>query len=60
MSAFIESMLSAITTGGSVRNKPVLQQDLIDNAKNGYPDKSFRFVFGKRTLIQNTMVDLWE
>lgn len=53
-------MLSAITTGGSVRNKPVLQQDLIDNAKNGYPDKSFRFVFGKRTLIQNTMVDLWE
>lgn len=60
MSTFIESIFSSITNGGSVRNKPLLQQDLIDNLKNWYDDKSFRFVFGKRTGINNTRVDLWE
>lgn len=40
--------------------KPILQQDLIDNFKNWYSDKSFRFVFWKRTSVDNTTVDLWE
>lgn len=32
----------------------------IDSGKDWYFDKSFRFVFWKRTLVENTMVDLWE
>lgn len=42
-----------------VGNKPLLQQDLIDNAKNGYPDKSFGFVFGRATTVNDTVKDLW-
>lgn len=41
-------------------NKPVLQQDLINNAKFGYSDKFFDFAVGKRTGVNNTRADLWE
>lgn len=44
----------------STSNKSVLQQDLISNVKNGYSDKTYWFSFGRRVLIQNTVVDLWE
>jgi hypothetical protein len=39
---------------------PLFQPILIGNARNFYPDKARGFVFGKRTGIDNTSVDLWE
>lgn len=44
----------------SNRFKPILQQDLISNAKNWYSDKMPWFVFGKNTNVDNAVVDLWE
>ncbi len=46
--------------GEIVHPAPLLQQALIGNHQNFYPTKSRGFVFGKRTLIGNTYVDLWE
>jgi hypothetical protein len=46
---------------GDIANPvPILQQQLIGSAKNFYPDKVRGFVFGKRSLIGNVVVDLWE
>lgn len=39
---------------------PPLQQDLIGNARNYYPDKTRGFVFGRAPAVQNARVDLWE
>lgn len=39
---------------------PVLQQDLIGNARGYYPDKVRGFVFGRAPIVNNTRVDLWE
>lgn len=39
---------------------PLLQQDLIGNTKNYYPDKSRGFTFGRAPAVQNVRVDLWE
>lgn len=57
---FIAALLSSVIRGGNVRNKPLLQQDLLDHATQGYVDKSFRFTFGKNTNVDNVNVDLWE
>ena len=39
---------------------PIFQQDLIGNAHNYYPDKTRGFVFGKKTGVNNALIDLWE
>lgn len=39
---------------------PVLQQDLILNANNYYPNRTWDFILGRNTLVNNTRVDLWE
>jgi len=50
-----------LSQNGQIANSvPLFQQDLIGSAKNFYPDKTRGFVFGKRALIANTLVDLWE
>lgn len=44
----------------NLTNKPLLQQDLIDNANDGYSNRAFGFVFGRNTNVDNAVVDLWE
>lgn len=41
-------------------SQQTFSQELIGNVKNGYPDKSFWFVFWKNTNVDNIVVDLWE
>lgn len=38
---------------------PLLQQDLIGNANNYYPNKTFGFALGRNDNVNNTRVDLW-
>lgn len=38
---------------------PLLQQDLIGNAHNYYPNRSFGFALGRNDNVNNTRVDLW-
>jgi hypothetical protein len=46
---------------GDIANPvPIFQQQLVGNAQDFYPDKVRGFVFGKRPLIGNAVVDLWE
>ena len=47
-------------TGEIADAAPLLQQDLIGNARGYYPDKSRGFVFGKKTGLNNTVCDMWE
>lgn len=50
-----------VWTDGTLKTKPILQQDLIDNQKYGYTDKIRGFVFGRRSAsVQNVVVDLWD
>lgn len=40
---------------------PLLQENLIGNANNYYPNKSFGFMVGTKTAtVQNVRVDLWD
>lgn len=39
---------------------PLLQQDLIGNANNYYPNKSVGFVLGYNSNVNNTNADLWQ
>lgn len=53
--------VAVLAENGDVANPvPYFQQDLVGNAKNFYPDKARGFVFGKRSAVGNTKVDLWE
>jgi len=50
-----------LTASGEIANPvPIFQPELIGSAKDYYPDKTRSFSFGKRTLIGNTVTDLWE
>lgn len=41
--------------------KPILQQDLIGNKQNYYPDRIFGQILGRAIgTVQNTLQDLWE
>lgn len=44
----------------SATGKPILQQDLIDNAKSGQTGRTFGYVFGRRTIVNNALCDLWD
>lgn len=39
---------------------PLLQEDLITNAKGYYPDKTLGFALGYNGNVNNTTVDLWQ
>lgn len=53
-------MASSIPVAIASDYVPVLQQDLIGNAHNYYPNRIRGFVFGKAPVVNNTRVDLWE
>lgn len=38
---------------------PILQQDLIGNAHNYYPQRTFGFALGKNNNVNNVRTDLW-
>jgi len=40
--------------------KPLLKQDLIDNANSGQPNRTFGYVFGRNSAVQNVLCDLWD
>ncbi len=44
----------------SATGKPILQQDLINNANSGQTGRSFGYVFGRNSLVQNVLCDLWD
>lgn len=49
-----------LTENGEIANPvPFLQQDLIGNARNYYPDRARGFVFGKKRNLGNVLSDLW-
>lgn len=39
---------------------PILQESLIGNANNYYPNKKTNFVIGRSSSVNNALVDLWE
>lgn len=39
---------------------PLLQEDLIGNAHNYYPNRSFGFALGRNDNVNNVQVDLWQ
>lgn len=39
---------------------PILQQDLIGNANNYYPNRALGFALGYNNNVNNTLVDLWQ
>lgn len=40
--------------------KPTLKQDLIDNVNSGQTNRTFGYVFGRNSNIDNVVCDLWE
>lgn len=44
----------------SATGKPILQQDLINNANSGQSNRSFGYAFGRNSLVQNVLCDLWD
>lgn len=57
----ISPAVVTLTSGGEIVDQaPNVHLDDIGSAKGYYPNLSRGFVFGKRTLIGNTSVDLWE
>ncbi len=39
---------------------PLLQQDLINNTNSGQSGRDFGYVFGKRSIVNNALCDLWD
>jgi len=49
-----------VTIASGPTGAPLLQQDLIDNANSGQPGRSFGYVFGHRSAVNNALCDLWD
>lgn len=59
----IYSPLGANDTSVSVNakdGKPALQQDMINNVNSPQANRSFGYVFGRNSLVQNVLCDLWD